>query len=164
MANKNVLKHIIFITIVLTIITSVLANEVPIKLPEWYQVSAWEIEVCSKWGGSELAQVGATSAAPISLSQLTVTLQAEAIYYEPIGNTSIDNIYTVSWYIQPIGGEFEYAVYLVDANGATANVASGTASYESPGFSHKALSHPTKFIKARIDWPGNSLLLPIIPK
>jgi hypothetical protein len=159
---NSITRHILFIIATLAIISTVIAQEIP----DWYEVSQWEIEVCSKWGGSELVQAGATTAKPISLSQLTLTMQAEGIYFDDfnIPNSSVENLYTVSWYIQPVAGEIEYNIVLVTSDGSTAPLTSGKASYQSAGFGHEALYHPSIFTRARMNFGDNALELPIVTK
>ena len=78
------------------------------KMDDWYKVEQWELDVCSKWGGTEAAQAGAELSQPIYLSVLTLTLQAEKV--DQPDNTSL---FKVTWYIEPAAGEVSYKVELV---------------------------------------------------
>jgi len=159
---KTIQRHIIFILATLMIISTVVALE----LPTWYAVSQWEIEVCSKWGGSELAKAGAVTASPIALSQITLTLQAEGYIFSDknIPNSSVENLYTLSWYIEPVTGGLDYAVRLYDNAGAWAEVAVGQSRVNNPGVGHETLYHPSIFTKARLLFGSNYLELPVIKK
>ncbi len=78
------------------------------RVEEWYKVEQWELDICSKWGGTETTLAGAELSTPVYLSVLTLTLQAEKI--EQPDNTSL---YKVTWYIEPAQGEVSYKVELV---------------------------------------------------
>ncbi|MBI2545799.1 hypothetical protein HYV81_01325 [Candidatus Woesearchaeota archaeon] len=78
------------------------------KMDDWYKVEQWELDICSKWGGTEAAQAGAQLSQPIYLSVLTLTLQGEKI--EQPDNTSL---FKVTWYIEPAASSVSYKVELV---------------------------------------------------
>jgi len=96
------------------------------SIEDWYGVSKEEIEICSKWGGTETAQKGGSLSSPIELSQLTLTLQAQK-------KTMPDNttLYEISWYIQPVKNPVDYEVVLT--GDGTYNITEGEASYENAG-------------------------------
>lgn len=125
----------------------------------WQAVESWEIEKCRKWGGSASGAVnkGSTSKTPISLSQLTITIQAEKAEYN-IENQSA--LYKVSWYMEPVSDELDYKVWLVgDGN---MQIGSGTAKNTAPGIGYYAEYINKDFTHAKIEYPGNYLQVPIV--
>jgi len=94
---------------------------------DWYPVDDWELEVCSKWGGTLEAQSEATSSNPIYLSQTTLSLQGrKQVYIVPGVNR---NLYKISWYLEPLT-DMDYRIELVnDDESITFRLDDGTASY-----------------------------------
>lgn len=104
------------------------------ELPDWYAVESWEVEVCSKWGGTAEAQSGSvTLTTTVYLYDLTYTINAQKTEFP-------DNItfYEVGYYIQPITSDVEYSVRLKNkatgdkyniTTGATASAVSGSSGF-----------------------------------
>lgn len=104
------------------------------ELPDWYAVEDWEIETCSKWGGTAEAQSGSvTLTTNVYLYELTYTINAQKTEFP-------DNItlYEVGYYIQPITSDVEYSVRLKNKAtgdnynitiGATASAVSGSSGF-----------------------------------
>ena len=87
MIKRILILIIMFILFSPIIISTDIANINPV-VPGWYtgeknEIKAWEIEFCSKYGGSEQAgiNIGATSQATIALSQTTISLQGSKLAY-----------------------------------------------------------------------------------
>ncbi|MBI2128815.1 hypothetical protein HYU07_01115 [Candidatus Woesearchaeota archaeon] len=92
------------------------------EIPNWYAVEGWEVETCSKWGGTAEAQTGSATS-EIYLSQLTVALQAEKTAFPD--NTTL---YEVSYYIQPMTNNVEFSVWLKNTLTGDKNNITQTAS------------------------------------
>ncbi len=135
------------------------------KVKTWYSVTEEEIKFCSKWGGTPEAQSGAVTDGTISLSQLTISLQAQ-VESPFAGVSGAENIsektYKVSWYIEPFERTTSYSVKLIGAKG-NEFVDSGSASHNSPGTGFYAVSTQDEFTNARIDYGGHFLMVPIVP-
>jgi hypothetical protein len=99
---KHIVNIIIFL-ILLNIANGFLSSES--KIVEWYGVADWELDACSKWGGTEESQQSTSKSSNVFLSQLTLTLQGKKTEY-PDGSY----LYEFTWYIQPVGGSVRYEV------------------------------------------------------
>ena len=130
----------------------------------WYSVTDEEIKFCSRWGGTPEAQSGAVTDDTISLSQHTISLQAQV--EEPFaGISGVQNIsektYKVSWYVEPFERTISYSVKLIGPKG-NEYVDSGSAARNSPGTGFYAVATQDEFTNARIDYSGHFLMVPIV--
>jgi len=127
-------------------------------IDDWYSIEDWEVEYCKKWGGKKVegeVNSGAESETTYSLSQLTISLQAEAIYY---GIENQSTLYYASWYIEPLV-DMEYKVLFTgDSDYYLQN---GTATYEAPvtGYLSEYINQTFNYLK--IQYTGNSIKVPI---
>ncbi len=127
----------------------------PVPQKQWYEVEQWEIEYCSKFGGSVSPQ---SSAEVISsqVSQLTATLQGSRKKQQD--NTTL---YEVSYYIQPISSSIPYVVEVLGkSNGTTINrtIDRGTA-YPSGTADYAAFYSEENYNRARMNYGGSILLV-----
>ncbi len=102
------------------------------RVDDWYEVEDWEIEICSKWGGTGQAETRSGAVMQTPLHEMAATVQGE--YEELEAEEGKTRIYEFSWYLQPIGGQESFSVTikgdeeLVIADG-TAAPAFGNAGY-----------------------------------
>ncbi|MBU1946852.1 MAG: hypothetical protein KKC54_07855 [Nanoarchaeota archaeon] len=129
------------------------------KIKDWYEVEDWELDVCSKWGGTEEAQSGATTSSKFYLSQTTLSLQARKQIYGLDQINETKNLYTASWYLEPME-EKEYKIELIGASPKT--IGSGTASYESPANGYYADYHNETYTDIKMTYGDEWINVPII--
>ncbi|MDO8741008.1 MAG: hypothetical protein Q7J54_05555 [Candidatus Woesearchaeota archaeon] len=108
------MKKTISITLAIMFLLAIMpATFSTYEISDWYAVEDWELEVCSKWGGTDEAQRGSATS-DIYLSQLTVALQAEKTAFPD--NTTL---YEVSYYIQPFSEDIQFAIKLANSQNDT---------------------------------------------
>lgn len=147
-------KKLLSILYILLIATLVTADVVL----DWYAVEDWELEVCSKWGGTEEAQSGASYSSPIFLSQTTLSLQAKKETYDQIENAS--SLYKVSWYLEPIE-DINYQV-LLRGNESPITIAEGEVTYDQPAQGYYAAYHNNSYTKIRMIYGGEWIELDVV--
>ena len=129
-------------------------------IPGWYGVEEWEIEVCTQWGGAEEAQNSySTEGGPVILSQTTLSLQAKKISYN-IENVS--TLYEASWYLEPLGEDMAYSIYLINQNGNNKLIGEGTATKSKPLNGYYANYHNSDYTQIKMSYGGKTLQIPII--
>ena len=97
----------------------------------WYPLDSWEIDTCSKWGGTLENQIGAVTSSPIALSRTTLTIQGRKSVLQQQNGTLV--FYQASWYLEPIEGTMNYRVELqAPVTGVTKTIAQGVASFQTP--------------------------------
>ncbi len=101
---------------------------------KWYDVAPWEIDFCSKWGGSKAPNdnLPGTRTSDQPFSNMAATYQAQSDFIELPDKTTL---YEYSYYIEPARGHMEYTIelrggidtYLLEKGNASA--AGGAANY-----------------------------------
>ncbi|MBN2457607.1 hypothetical protein JXB31_00575 [Candidatus Woesearchaeota archaeon] len=84
------------------------------RVDNWYDVSDWEVEVCSRWGGGNQPQSYSgpgLTATSIAGNFETVTVQGQKTVTDFRGEKTY--LYEASWYYQPMTGSRSYKVYLM---------------------------------------------------
>jgi len=100
-------KIILCLLIILILNIAVSSGEI-----NWYDVEAWELEVCQKWGGTDEANSGISSGDSRNfLSQLTLTLQGEKVQFM-IDDSTYTTQYRIGWYFVSIEKNYTYDVVL----------------------------------------------------
>jgi len=86
-------------------------------IEHWYPIEDWEIEVCSKWGGtaeaSSNAAGGAVATGSTNLALTTLTLQGQKTYIAD----DETYIYEAAWYLMPLGDTQKYKVQFIGDSG-----------------------------------------------
>ena len=158
--DKRVIM-LIFAILLLTTVVYAKPHQFDPTMDAWYKVEPWELEVCSKWGGTETAQAGAQLSQPIYLSVLTLALQEEKV--DQPDNTSL---YKVTWYIEPAVGEVSYQVQLIGNSPISPwLVSQGTATNSNPGvgFYAKYFNITEKLTQAQILYSNNQFVrVPVV--
>ena len=119
MKNKSILMLLLFL---LVLIPSFNAfnfdfwsnseeNAGPPNGLDWYIVEPWELEVCSKWGGTDTINNAVIGSSATYISQLTITLAGYVTKY-PNG----DHLYEVAYYIQPLTNSVDYKIKLYNTS------------------------------------------------
>ena len=126
-------------------------------VPGWYRVEPWEIEVCSKWGGTAEAQTyGGTAEGESYMFLTTVTLQAQRLELEG------SSVYEVSWYFRPMESPQQYSVMLVGES--TTTVYQGAAQPEFGDSNYYADELEAEYEHALLKYETGSLKVPIVRK
>ncbi len=128
------------------------------RIDNWYAVEDWELEICSKWGGTTEAQSGGTSSQAVFLSQNTISLQGRRQVYNVEGFDR--TLYTASWYIEPIA-DLGYRVELVGQDKEYV-LDHGTASISSPGTGYYADYSNESYTGVRITYGDAWLRVPLV--
>ncbi len=160
------IKSKLFLLILLLVFAAIVnasSSDFNPRVDAWDYVEEWEIVVCSKWGGTETAQQGATSTNNIALSHLTLTLQAKKIEY-PDNKT----VYTVSYYIEPLDKK-QFAVRLFNTQNNAQYIITplSIVSYSSPATGYKVVHLNQGFDTAQISYGStnsieNIITIPIV--
>lgn len=85
------------------------------RIPGWYDVSEWELSVCSAWGGYSKAEDITASAGELNenVGGLTLSIQAyKSPYLNPQDLTGNYTLYEVSWLFIPADEQVEYKLML----------------------------------------------------
>jgi len=129
----------------------------------WYEVESWEIDVCSKWGGTEQAGIINTGIVGTSfLGQTTATIQAQKTTIND-SEEGLSIIYEVAWYFQPIGSDQAYKVQLLGP-GRTDEIYKGSATVTNGDSGYHAEETDKNYDKAKILYETGTLLVPIVEK
>lgn len=130
------------------------------RIDAWYAVEDWELEYCSKWGGTKEAQSEATSSTAIYLSQTTLSLQGKKQSYDIEGVNQ--SLYTVSWYLEPLE-DMSYRVELVsDDESITFRVSDGEASYSAPAAGYHSEYYDVRYSAVKMYYGVNWLRVPLV--
>ncbi len=159
MRKIRILSVIVFVLVLAVIMTKADGKSTlhDPRVDGWYEVSDWELDVCTKWGGTGRAQSGHISQeGETRISQLEVTLQAYKAEYE--GNT----LYEVAWYIKPFRGEEEYTV-LLDGD-QELEIYAGSATNTAGDNGYDARHMNASFESATIIYDSGRLVVPIVEK
>ncbi|MBU1005166.1 MAG: hypothetical protein KJ561_05025 [Nanoarchaeota archaeon] len=150
------LKKVLTIS-VLFLMSAAIVIAAGVKLDDWYEVEDWELEVCSKWGGTEEAQSGASSSSPIYLSQITLTLQGKKEAYSVPNATTL---YKASWYLEPTA-KVSYKVELI-GNDMSEKIGEGEASYDAPAQGYYADYLDAGFSYVKMTYGGKWIQVPLV--
>ncbi len=130
------------------------------RIPGWYAVEDWELQVCSRWGGSETGQKATSKSDPVFLSQTTLTLAAERFPYPP--DLKPESIYKVSWYFEPILPA-SFRIELHNPDGAKYVVQADTAAdLGSPGYGFRSVELLENFTTATIEFGAQTVEVPVV--
>lgn len=131
-------------------------------IPEWYKVENWEIEVCSKWGGTADAQLGGGGTAEGSsyMFSTTVTLQGQRSTVTEDGENT--TVYEVAWYFRPMDGEQQYSITLMGSRPKT--IYTGSAKPEFGDSNYHAVESDQEYDSVKIKYETGSLVVPIVEK
>jgi hypothetical protein len=128
----------------------------------WYEVQDWEIEVCSKWGGTaSVQQTGANAEGQSYLYATTITLQAQKTVMMS-ENESNSTIYEVAWYFRPLKKEQTYTIELI--GDGTEQIYHASASPEKGDANYQAIESSQEYESARISYESGSLTVPVVEK
>ncbi|MFW6013721.1 MAG: hypothetical protein ACOCZ6_01530 [Nanoarchaeota archaeon] len=103
------LRQLILLIILFGISASAYGSFDP-RVDDWYEVEDWEIEICSKWGGTGQAERHSGAVMQTPLHEMATTVQGEYTEYDSEEEGEKTRIYEFSWYLQPIGGQESYTV------------------------------------------------------
>ncbi|MBI2139432.1 hypothetical protein HYU14_00795 [Candidatus Woesearchaeota archaeon] len=130
----------------------------------WYQVSPQEIDFCKRYGGSEDAGINqdSRSSIPIALSQITLTLQAKRT--STLANGQRNDLYEVSYYIEPVSGEVDFEVQLLGEFTPPLDIPNGRGRAKStePGMGFYANYHTEVYSSAKIKFGNDFIEVPVI--
>ncbi|MEM4267951.1 MAG: hypothetical protein QXK37_03895 [Candidatus Woesearchaeota archaeon] len=130
-------------------------------IPEWYKVEPWEIEVCTKWGGtSKVQETYAQSKGESHLLINTVTLQARRTPFS--AGKQEKYIYELAWYIGPMLATLKYDVTLVKEGGEKRTVYKGAAPPSIGDANYYAEENTEKYTTAVINYGVGTLTVPIV--
>ena len=129
------------------------------RVDNWYQVSDWELDVCSKWGGTGRAQSGTTNQeGETRLSQLEVTLQGFKMQVED------EILYEIAWYLKPFSGEEEYTVTLVGKDRLEVYSGSASSTAGSNGYDARYVDANVSYDTVELKYDSGKLEVPIVEK
>ena len=129
----------------------------------WYKVEDWEIEVCSKWGGTAEAQTySSTATGSAYMFSTTVTLQGEKSISGEEENSTNTTLYEAAWYFRPMGSQQEYSV-LFTGDG-TETIYEGSASPERGDANYHAEESTKEYTSVKIKYETGTLTVPIVEK
>ena len=149
------MRHLIPMAIMSMLLVTLGASDSTI--PEWYSVEEWEIEVCSKWGGTaEAQQHGGKAEGSSFMFDTTITLQAAKVLD---GN---DTIYEVAWYFRPTDSQQKYEVSLVGKS--TKEIYTGNAQPGTGDSNYHAEFSKQKYDSAILRYETGLLEVPIVEK
>ena len=99
----------------------------------WYQVSDWEVRVCSHYGGNDPAAFTQNNVQGEYYHNLMMTLQAEVTNALP-GDAPVSlksRIYEVAYFVQPTQDDesINYEVTMHAQDGSVKSIASGSSNY-----------------------------------
>lgn len=130
------------------------------RVDAWYSVEPWELEVCSKWGGTQEAQSGATSSKVVYLSQTTLSLQGRKQIYTIEGFNK--TLYTASWYLEPLS-DIGYRVELTnDDESVSFKISDGDASYSAPAVGYYSEYYDIKYTAIKMIYGLEWIKVPLI--
>jgi hypothetical protein len=158
--NRSIKILKLVLVVLLVTITIKQSSSFNPRIDDWYTIEPWELEICSKWGGTKEAQSGATSSAAIYLSQTTLSLQGKKQSYDIAGVNR--SLYTVSWYLEPLD-EMSYRVELInDDESISFKVGDGDSSYSEPAVGYHSEYYDKEFTAVKIQYGLNWLKVPLI--
>ncbi len=129
----------------------------------WYAVEDWEIEACSKWGGTtQAATISSGTVGSSFLDQTTVTLQAQATAMND-SYGQVTYTYEVAWYFQPVQNQQAYKVQLLGPD-KTKDIYKGSATVSNGDSNYYAEETTTRYDKAKIIYETGTLLVPVVEK
>jgi hypothetical protein len=148
-------KLIVWIVALLSIIFVVSAFNP--RVDDWYDVSDWEVEVCSKFGGYLEAGISSFLSAAKPVDQLSYTLQAKSK-----SNPDGQSLYEVSYYIQPVDQAIAYKISLISIRGDAPLVIAQGSAESSGAYGYKAEYSAANYSFASLELEDNSLTVPIV--
>jgi len=154
------MKKLIFILMVAFLMLPI-GNGQSVVIDDWYPIYDWEVDVCSNYGGTALAQKsqGGTATGSSYMFLTTVTLQGEKTVQEDEDGTI--NIYEYAWYFRPMDGDQQYKVEVI-GTGGTRKIYEGTATKELGDSGYHAEESQVELTRLKITYETGSLLVPIV--
>jgi len=156
--NKKSISIIIIITaisILSLVVTSQTVNKETKKL--WYDVSDWEINACSRWGGRTTTQQSETTLQPQTYGDITITVQGKK------HNAIKQTLYEVTYYIQSHTATTEYLLQLKNpTTGKTKEISRGNLAPESGITDYWAETLPEDYTIVSLTYYKGTLTAPII--
>lgn len=152
------LRRLVLLIVLFGLATSVSGSFDP-RVDDWYEVEDWEVEICSKWGGTGQAERHTGAVMQTPLHEMAATVQGEFTEHE--AEEGETRIYEFSWYLQPIGGQESFSVTikgdeeLVIAEG-TAPPAFGDAGY------HAIEETEVNYTTIVLDYDSGKIEAPIV--
>lgn len=148
--------YVVLCLLLLPMITSKDDNTLP-----WYSVEDWEIEVCSKWGGTATSQQNAGTASGSSyMFMTTITLQGQkTLVTTATGNTTL---YEAAWYFRPLNRQQQYSIVFIGTANNMKTVYKASASPETGDSNYYAEESTESFDKVRIIYETGTLTVPIM--
>jgi len=126
-------------------------------IDDWYDVEDWEIEVCSKYGGTAEAQTGVTAKAQgdAYMYQTTVTLQGQK------SKSGDSYIYETAWYFRPMNEDQEYSIELIGP-GVSKEIYKNAATKELGDSNYHAEESNVQYDSVKIIYETGTLTVPIV--
>ncbi len=147
--------------ILLALLLSISIALSQVTIPGWYKLEDWEIDVCSKWGGTADAQLGGGTAEGSSyMYSTTVTLQGQK------SNVTVDGenrtVIEAAWYFRPIDSEQQYSITLIGSSRKT--IYTGSAKPEFGDSNYYAEESSVDYDYVMIKYETGALTVPIVEK
>jgi hypothetical protein len=150
-------KKLVVLAIILLMVPVIVSkddNTIP-----WYVVEPWEVEVCSKWGGTATAQQNAGTASGSSYMFLTtITLQGKRTLVRDEGQNK--TIYEAAWYFRPLDKSQEYRIVFI--GNKTKTVYTGKATPENGDANYYAEESADSYTDVQIIYQSGTLKVPIV--
>lgn len=127
---------------------------------DWYKVEDWEVEVCSKWGGTGQAQTYTGGVMSTEFHKQAATVQAH-LKEHYAGDKNL-YVYEVSWYLQPISGQEKYEVIL-KGDSTEKKIATGSAPSTAGDAGYYAEQNTSvNYTSVILDYESGSIEAPIV--
>jgi len=157
---KQIKIPLLILTVLFLILTIKGVRSFNPSIDAWYAVEDWELEVCSKWGGTQEVASGATSSSSVFLSRTTLSLQGEKQTYDITGVNQ--SLYAISWYLEPLTS-MSYRIELIDDATATPfRLDDGEASYENPAIGYHSEYYDINYTSVKMTYGLEWIEVPLI--
>jgi len=155
-------KTKITLIVLLFILNSLLIYAGTYVMP-WYEVDDWEIEECSKWGGTESAETISSGTVGYSnMDSASATLQSSRKNL-PIDEETFTYIYEVAWYYHPIDESKTYKIRMIGPT-KTENIYEATASDNDGDSGYHAFESTEDFTYAQMIHEDGQFKVPVVEK
>ena len=126
------------------------------KLP-WYEVSDWEVDACSKWGGRTETEHITTEQPAQSYGDMTITIQARKT------KAQNETLYEVTYFLESYSATTDYKIKLVhQKTGAVKEITSGTLGPANGATDYWAQNLKENYDTAVIEYYKGSIIAPIV--
>ena len=126
----------------------------------WYQVEDWEVDVCSKWGGTEFAgQAATTSGRKVPFATMSATVQGKK-FKTLEGNF----VYEAAWYIESYAEVTNYEITFINSKEPQARhqIDAGALSPESGAQGYDTYDLTEDYTHIKLQYTGGHVQVPII--